>query len=240
MPDIAIVNTTVSAAPKDYVLTGTQELLLKAVEATVNGSSAGSPYQVVLQMLAPDGTVMWSAPTTTTVAAGGSAVVSWFPDVAPAGSGTGGGGGGTTPTFTGARIYSSVNMSVPDTTDFTQTFDTVQFDTGGYANLATHNTRLTAPSTGYYHMGACIAFPVGNYYTQLYVYVNGVRADAVCTLVTAAPTAGTNPDLSVHGIYQLNAGDYIELGLVQESGVAKNSLSAPPTVPSMWISLLGV
>lgn len=92
MPDVAIVNSTVGASPKDYVLTGSQELLMKAVEASIDGSGTTSSYQAVLQMLAPDGTVMWSAPTTTTVAAGESVVVSWFPDVIGAGSGSSGGG----------------------------------------------------------------------------------------------------------------------------------------------------
>lgn len=148
--------------------------------------------------------------------------------------------GSGTPSFSGARIYSSVNQSIPNTTDTTQTFDTVQFDVGGYSNLGTHNTRLTAPSTGYYAMGACVAFPNGNYYTQVYTFVNGVRATASASTVTAAPTAGTNPDLMVASIYKLNAGDYMEVGVVQESGAAANSLSAPPTVPSFWMSLIGV
>jgi len=81
MPDIAIVNSTIATAPKDYVLSGTQELLTKAVEATVDGTSTAASYQVVLQQLAPDGTIMWSSPTST-VAAGESVTVSWFPDVA--------------------------------------------------------------------------------------------------------------------------------------------------------------
>lgn len=79
MPDIAIVNTTVTSEPKDYTLTGTQELLLKSVRAVIDGSAAGSSFYPTLQLLAPDGTVMWQGIPFTTVAAGGSADVSWFP-----------------------------------------------------------------------------------------------------------------------------------------------------------------
>lgn len=86
MPDIAIVNSNVSVEPKDYTLTGNQELLLKSVRASIDGSGAGSAFLPTLQLLAPDGTVMFEAVTSATVAAGGSADVSWFPRVS---SGTG-------------------------------------------------------------------------------------------------------------------------------------------------------
>jgi hypothetical protein len=77
--DIAIVNSTVAAAPKDYTLSGTQELLLKAVSAVIDGSLSATDYVPMLQLLAPDGTVMWSSPTDQTVTVGSSANVSWFP-----------------------------------------------------------------------------------------------------------------------------------------------------------------
>jgi hypothetical protein len=77
--DIAIINQTVTAEPKDYLVPGTQELLLKSVRASVDGSGTASAYLPALQMIAPDGTVMWQAVPTTTVAAGASADVTWFP-----------------------------------------------------------------------------------------------------------------------------------------------------------------
>ena len=79
MASDAIVNTATSSAPKDYELSGTQELMLKAVRASINGASSATSWYPCLQMLAPDGTVMWSAIPSTPVAAGASADVSWFP-----------------------------------------------------------------------------------------------------------------------------------------------------------------
>lgn len=81
MADIAIENSTVTAAPKDYTLPGTQELLVKAVRATLDGTAAGGSFIPVLELLAPNGTVMWRGFPATTLAAGGSADVSWFPGV---------------------------------------------------------------------------------------------------------------------------------------------------------------
>jgi hypothetical protein len=58
MADASIVSTANVAAPEGYTLQGTNELLLKAVRATID--------------------VMWTA-VGSTVAAGASADVSWFP-----------------------------------------------------------------------------------------------------------------------------------------------------------------
>lgn len=79
MPDIAIVNRATAAAPKDYPLTGTQELLLRVVRAVMDGSAASGSYLPAVQMIAPSGDVMWSAVPSDPVAAGGSVDVSWFP-----------------------------------------------------------------------------------------------------------------------------------------------------------------
>src|SRR5215831_6951844 len=93
MADDAIINTAVSSAPKDYTLTGVQELLLKAVRANIDGTAAASAYFPALQMLAPDGTVMWTAISSTGRAAGASVSASWFPGLRGSGGGGGTGGG---------------------------------------------------------------------------------------------------------------------------------------------------
>lgn len=79
MADSSIVNPAVSSAPKDYTLPSTNELLLKAVRASVDGTGAGGAFLPALQLLDPAGNVMWTATTSSSVVAGGSADVSWFP-----------------------------------------------------------------------------------------------------------------------------------------------------------------
>lgn len=79
--DIAIVRQALASAPKDYELSGQQELSPLAVRAEIDGSGAGSAFLPALQLIGPSGDVLWTAVTATTVAAGGSADVSWFPRV---------------------------------------------------------------------------------------------------------------------------------------------------------------
>jgi len=79
MPDVSIRSTTVVAAPKDYTLQGSQELTLKAVRAAFDGTAAAGQFLPALQMLDPNGNVMWTAVPNTATAAGGSVDASWFP-----------------------------------------------------------------------------------------------------------------------------------------------------------------
>ena len=79
MADAAYVESAVEAAPKDYTIAASQELLVKAVRAVLDGTNAGGPYLPAVQLLAPSGAVMWAAVPPQPVAAGASADVSWFP-----------------------------------------------------------------------------------------------------------------------------------------------------------------
>jgi hypothetical protein len=88
MPDGAIVIPDTAAAPKDYTLSGAQEIALKSVRALIDGTGAGSAFLPTLQLLDPNGHVMWEGAAQSTVAAGGSADVSWFPVGAQLGGGT--------------------------------------------------------------------------------------------------------------------------------------------------------
>lgn len=89
MPDVSIVNSTITAAPKDYAVPGTQELLLKAVRASIDGTAAGSAFLPALQLIDPGGHVMWTAvDRSNPVAGGGTADVSWFPGVKAAAAST--------------------------------------------------------------------------------------------------------------------------------------------------------
>src|SRR6478736_1848166 len=98
MPDIPIVLPDTAAAPKDYTLSGSQNLLLKTVRALIDGSGAGTAFLPTLQMLDQNGHVMWEGPTSSTVAAGASADVSWFRGLGSAGSGP------APPAFTGLEV----------------------------------------------------------------------------------------------------------------------------------------
>lgn len=93
MADIAIRATATAAAPRDYTIPGAQEILPKSVSADMDGSGSTTSWYPVLQILDPGGNVMGSYLPPTTVAAGASANVTWFPGAEPveedaSGSGT--------------------------------------------------------------------------------------------------------------------------------------------------------
>lgn len=79
MSDVAIRASAVAAVPRDYTIPGAQELLPKSVTASMNGTGAAGSWLPCLQILDPSGNVMVSAVSDTTLAAGVSADVSWFP-----------------------------------------------------------------------------------------------------------------------------------------------------------------
>lgn len=78
MADVAVRASASSSVPRDYTIPGAQELLPKSVSADMDGSAAASQWFPCLQVLDPGGNVMFSA-LLPSVAAGGSANVSWFP-----------------------------------------------------------------------------------------------------------------------------------------------------------------
>lgn len=66
------------SAPADWVLPGSLELTPKVVFASFDGTSAAGSFLPCLELIDDSGRVVGSFPTTTQVAAGASADVTWF------------------------------------------------------------------------------------------------------------------------------------------------------------------
>jgi hypothetical protein len=69
------------SVPMDYQVPQGGELLPLTVNATMDGTSAAAPFYAAVQIIAPSGRVMATA-ISTSIAAGASASVTWFPWVA--------------------------------------------------------------------------------------------------------------------------------------------------------------
>lgn len=123
-------------APAGYTVPGAQEIVVKSVRALVDGSGAGAAFQAVLQLVAADGSIVWEAPTDSTIAAGGSANVSWFPRV--------GAGGGAA---TGLNIpwCEAENPTSPSLTTGVSSY--VPFPAGDFVDSGT-GTYATATGAG--------------------------------------------------------------------------------------------
>lgn len=79
MADVPLVAGGAVDAPLGYVVPGAQEIILKSVTATFDGSGASGDYVPTLEILAPNGMILASCPVSTPVVAGASAFVTWFP-----------------------------------------------------------------------------------------------------------------------------------------------------------------
>ena len=82
MADAQIVRSDVSGVPADYTVPGTSRIELKAVAAEYADNGAGSSWLPCVEILSDSGHVIARAcDQGVSVAAGGSAEVSWFPRV---------------------------------------------------------------------------------------------------------------------------------------------------------------
>jgi hypothetical protein len=88
VPDISILDPAVHAAPKGYLIKGAQEIVLKGVSGTFDGTGAAGPFVPAVQVVDPSGFVVGTYIADSAVVAGGSADVSWFPGVNAATGGT--------------------------------------------------------------------------------------------------------------------------------------------------------
>jgi hypothetical protein len=69
------------AAPLDYVVPAASAIVPLVVTASFNGAAAASAYVPEVQVIDPSGRVVVRCPLANSIAAGGSADVSWFPRV---------------------------------------------------------------------------------------------------------------------------------------------------------------
>lgn len=145
MADRAIVDRAVAAAPKDYVVAASVTLALKAVGATMNGASAGGPFLPAVQLVAPDGTVMFTAVPPEAIAAGGSAVVSWFPGGGVEEAGSSGGGSGTISSL--SSPLGTLSVSNPTGPNTNVDMPATGVTAGSYGD-ASHSSVITVDAEG--------------------------------------------------------------------------------------------
>lgn len=145
MADVLILAAGTAAAPTDYEVPNAQVVLPKAVHAVFDGTGASGSYVPVLEILSDSGIPVATCPLASTLAAGASAEVSWFP------LGAAGTQSAAAIAVVGARIYAPNFQTIPTgaiNTDLVYT--SVDFDTDGMANLAANNKILTVNTAGLY------------------------------------------------------------------------------------------
>jgi hypothetical protein len=120
----------------------------------------------------------------------------------------------------GARVYNSGALSVNSGVSTTLTFDTERFDSHAQHSTSSDTGKLTCVHPGKYFISGHARFASGaGSYRQLAVALNRT---AYIAIVAVPPISGSVTILSVATLYDLDAGDYVELEAQQDSGGALN------------------
>ena len=122
----------------------------------------------------------------------------------------------STPTFVGANV-TGANATVANNTLQTLAFNGETYDTNGFHDNATNNSRITIPSgkAGYYLVTATGQWDVNaTARRELYIAKNGTLVGSA--EVTASSSAYPSPTYSMP--YLLAVGDYLEVKVYQGSG----------------------
>jgi len=124
--------------------------------------------------------------------------------------------------FVGASIRNDSGISVDSSTTTTMPFPQETFDTNGFHDNTTNNSRFTVPSgkAGYYLINYTVLYQgySSNHAVRLVYFVNGSQ---ICLYKDACVAGVGEQNYFFSRIVNLSVGDYVELKLWQDSGTAR-------------------
>lgn len=133
-----------------------------------------------------------------------------------------------------ARVYNSAAISITTSgTGQILTFDNEDYDSADLHSTSSNTSRLTASITGLWSVGCAVSFASNaTGYREVQLLVNGTTfiADDTRMAVNGAATS-----VVVETEYHLNAGDYVEVRVVQTSGGALNVNRTSRLSPEFWM-----
>lgn len=134
----------------------------------------------------------------------------------------------------GARVYNNANISIGNATNTILTFNSERWDTtAGIHSLVTNTSRLTCPIAGKYLIGGNVRWDANaTGVRDLQILLNNTT---YIGRVYMGATAAINYAQSIVTLYDLAAGDYVELRVYQNSGGALDVLYASAYSPEMWM-----
>lgn len=145
-----------------------------------------------------------------------------------------------------ARATSTSAQSVPgDFTGTTIALDSEAASEGGFDTADLHdevvnNSRLTAPVDGTYLVSAEVGWQISGAGLRQITIVGPTLAQPQIATDRDEPVSGSNDMIqSVSAVTRLEAGDYIELLVNQNSGIARNSLADSNEYPFLSMVWLG-
>lgn len=141
--------------------------------------------------------------------------------------------------FLGARVYNSANISVVSGGSGTiLTFNSERYDTDNIHSTVSNTSRLTATTAGKYHISGTLFFANNTTGARgLQILLNGATNIAIVRIPTVA---GTDvPALNISTVYDLAAGDYVELIAYQTSSGALNVTASGNQSPEFMMHRVG-
>ncbi len=177
--------------------------------------------------------------------AGGTPNVSTVTGILPVANGGTGSASGPTPTFSGARVYFTVNQAIPSSADSATTFLTFNgenFDTDGYHDNVTNNSRLTIPATGTYMVFLRPLLLEAGGGAGVGERCAACRLNGTTTIYNDSRkgVSSNNLQYSCSFIRRFTAGDYIEMAMGQSSGTSMNASAGTETGVHFAIYRLGL
>jgi hypothetical protein len=137
----------------------------------------------------------------------------------------------------GAKLTSSVGISVPDSGAAAVPFNQELFDSDTLHDNVVNNSRLVCKFPGIYILGGLLDFSANaTGIRAIFIRLNGVSTLQLANFVPVAASPYTgNTVTQVTGIFNLALNDYVELMGGQTSGLALNTAAGPPATPQFWM-----
>jgi hypothetical protein len=140
------------------------------------------------------------------------------------------------PNMPNAQAKNTLSQSIPTETKVILNLNTTIFDNDNIHNPSVNNNRLTCHTTGkYLIIGQVVFAPNATGNRRLTILKNG--AVALAEVLDLAASIGFQYMIT-STVANLNAGDYVTLGVRQESGVAIDSI-ATDTTPMLSMIKVG-
>src|SRR5690606_11248246 len=137
----------------------------------------------------------------------------------------------------GARVYNSADITIPNATPTALTFNNERYDTDSFHSQLINPGRLTVPAAGRYQVGCNVAFDTNSTGVRVvYLRVNG---SAVIAQEIRNAVAGAQTVINLNTVWSFAAADYVEVVCNQTSG-GNLAVKAGTASPEFWIEQLAI
>ena len=134
------------------------------------------------------------------------------------------------------RVTHDAAQSIADSSTTKLAFNDPIFDTDSIHNDSVNNSRLTIPEDGKYLCGVCFMIGGASGHVNVGILLNNTASIALASIPNVS---GANVAPTVTVIADLDATDYIECSIYQDSGGAASVSSSANYSPIFWIVKIG-